>query len=468
MALNPVSGTPNNDNLVGTVLADLMTGLGGNDALSGDLGNDLMYGGSGDDYVFADAGNDRAYGGTGVDVVSGGDGNDLLFGGDGNDALISVTGDDTMFGGTGNDQLFGGFSSSGGTELMYGGDGDDQMRFAEGQSGIADGGAGVDLVTLFWYDTAFDGIAVTINLTGPLAGALQGTNAVVFSGMERLIAYTISGDDTVAGGNLNDEIHVDLGGNTVFGFGGDDLICYVAAQANIIDAGDGIDTIRIDQANTGPTLLVVNGTSATDGFGSTLLNAENFEVLGGFLDDVALFGTGNDLFTGGGGDDRGDGGAGTDSLSGGNGNDLLNGGGDADKLRGGGGNDTLSGGDGDDTLDGWSGADILFGGNGADDFRLRAIDTSQTLIADFGAGTDRILIERGKTGVVIDIRGALDPALFNIGAAVGTGAQFVYVDDFGPLSRLVYDANGTLAGGELTFCLFTGTVPLTAADIFMI
>ena len=468
MPLNPIPGTPNSDNLFGTDLADLIVALQGNDAVNGGLGDDRIYGGSGDDYVFGMEDDDRVFGGTGNDLVSGGDGDDFLDGGNGDDTLVAVTGDDTMFGGTGNDHLFGGFSNSGGTQLIYGGDGDDQLRFAQGQSGIADGGAGVDQVVVYWYDTAVDGIPVTINLTGPLAGALLGTTAILFSGMERLISYTIGGDDTVAGGDLNDEIYVNLGANTVFGFGGDDMIGYIAADVNVIDAGDGIDTIRIGSAHHGPTLLVVSGTSATDGFGSILLNAENFEVLGGFLDDIALFGAGNDLFTGIRGDDRADGSTGSDSLNGGTGNDLLDGGDDADKLRGGADNDTLSGGDGDDSLDGWSGADILFGGNGADDFRLRAIDTSQTLIADFQAGTDRILIESGKTGMVIDIRGALDPALFNIGAAVGTGAQFVYVDDFGPLSRLVYDANGTLPGGDLTFCQFTGTVGLTAADIFMI
>ena len=468
MPLNPIPGSSGFDNLFGTDQADLMTALQGNDAAFGGLGDDHIYGGSGDDYLFGAEDNDRVFGGTGNDFVGGGDGNDLLSGGDGNDTVANQSGNDTMYGGLGNDQLFGGFSQSGGTQLMYGGDGDDLARFGQGQSGFADGGAGIDQVMIDWYDPAVDGIPVTITLTGPLAGALLGTTAILFSGVERLFAYTIGGDDTVAGGDLNDEIYVNLGANTVFGFGGDDRIGYLSSQANIIDAGDGIDTIRIASSHQGPTLLVVNGTSATDGFGSTLLNAENFELLGGSLDDSALFGAGNDLFTGAHGDDRADGSTGTDSLYGGSGNDLMNGGDDADRLRGGGDNDTLFGGNGADTLDGWSGADILFGGGGADQFRLRAIDTSLTLLADFQSGTDRIAIEIGKTGAVIGGHGALDPSLFNIGAAVGGQAQFVYIDDFGPLSRLVYDFNGDTAGGELTFCQFTGTVALSAGDIFMI
>ncbi len=468
MALNPITGDDNFNNLFGTVLADLIKGLGGNDAISGNLGDDRAFGGGGDDYVFGNAGDDRVYGGSGNDVVSGGDGDDLAYGGDGDDSIVAVNGNDTMYGGAGNDDIFGGFGPSAGTQLMFGGVGDDLLRFGTGQTGIADGGAGTDTVSVYWYDTAAYLSNVTITLAGPLPGAIVGGNAIAFASIERLVANTIGGDDTVIGGNLDDEIHVHLGANTVLGLGGDDLIGYLASQANVIDAGDGNDTIRIASAHQGPTLLVVNGTSATDGFGSTLLNAENFEVDGGFLNDVALFGAGNDLFDGSRGDDRADGNDGSDSLRGGNGNDLLSGGTGDDKIKGGDDDDALDGGDGNDTLEGGDGTDVLIGGLGADDFRLTRTDTSQTFIADFTGGTDRLLIGISKTGVVTDISGPLDPALFNLDAAVGSFAQFVFIDDFGPLSRLVYDVNGDVAGGEQIFCQFTGPVTLTAADIFMV
>lgn len=468
MPLNPITGDANFNNLFGTDLADLIKGLGGNDAINGSLGDDRLYGGSGNDYVFGNEDDDRVYGGSGNDVVSGGDGDDLSYGGGGDDDIIAVAGNDTMYGGTGNDDIFGGFTSSGGTQLMFGGGGDDLLRFNIGQSGVADGGAGTDTVSVYWYDTAAYTTAVAITLSGPLPGAISGGNVIAFSGIERLLATTIGGDDTVVGGDLGDEIHVHLGANTVQGLGGDDLIGYLASQVNIIDAGDGNDTIRIASAHQGPTLLVVNGASATDGFGSTLLNAENFEVGGGFLNDVALFGAGNDLFDGKRGDDRADGNDGSDTLLGGNGDDLLSGGTGDDKIKGGDDNDALHGGDGNDTLDGGAGTDLLTGGLGADDFRLTRTDTSQTFVADFTGGTDRLLVGVGKTGAVIGINGQLDPALFNLGAAVGSFAQFVFIDDVGPLSRLVYDVNGDVAGGEQIFCQFTGPVSLTAADIFMV
>ena len=468
MPLNPIPGDNNNNNLFGTALGDLITGLGGNDAMNGNLGDDRLFGGSGDDYAFGNEGDDTLYGGAGKDVVSGGEGNDLSYGGNGDDAIIAAGGNDTMYGGTGNDDIFGGFSTSGGTQLMFGGDGDDLLRFNIGQSGVADGGTGTDTVSVYWYDTSAPTMAVVISLTGPLAGAVSGGNIIAFNGMERLIASTIGGDDTVVGGDLADEIYVHLGANTVLGLGGDDRIGYLTSVANIIDAGDGIDTLRISSAHQGPTLLVVNGSSATDGFGSTLLNVENYEVDGSFLNDVALFGSGDDLLSGNRGNDRADGNSGSDTLKGGTGNDLLNGGDDQDVLKGGDDDDALDGGDGDDTLDGGAGTDLLIGGLGADTFRLTQADTSQTSIADFTSGTDRLAIEIGKTGAAINTRGQLDPTQFNVGAAVGGFAQFVWVDDIGPLSHLVFDANGDGAGGEQTFCRFIGPVALTAADIFMI
>ena len=164
MPLNPITGDANFNNLFGTDLADLIKGLGGNDAINGNPGDDRLYGGNGDDYVFGNEDDDRVYGGSGNDVVSGGDGDDLSYGGGGDDDIVAVAGNDTMYGGTGNDDIFGGFTSSGGTQLMFGGDGDDLLRFYIGQSGVADGGAGTDTVSVYWYDTAAYTTAVAITL----------------------------------------------------------------------------------------------------------------------------------------------------------------------------------------------------------------------------------------------------------------------------------------------------------------
>jgi Ca2+-binding RTX toxin-like protein/pimeloyl-ACP methyl ester carboxylesterase len=67
--------------------------------------------------------------------------------------------------------------------------------------------------------------------------------------------------------------------------------------------------------------------------------------------------------------------------------DVIFGLGGADSLNGLGGNDSLSGGLGNDTLEGGAGVDTLVGGGGNDRF---VADTSDTIIENFGEGTDTV------------------------------------------------------------------------------
>ncbi|MDJ0650257.1 MAG: calcium-binding protein, partial [Xenococcaceae cyanobacterium MO_188.B19] len=62
-----ISGDDNNNNLVGTIDADLIEGLGGNDVLSGLAGNDTLDGGEGNDRLIPGAGIDSVIGGAGSD-----------------------------------------------------------------------------------------------------------------------------------------------------------------------------------------------------------------------------------------------------------------------------------------------------------------------------------------------------------------------------------------------------------------
>lgn len=73
-----ISGTNDNDSLLGTQERDLISGLGGNDTIIGFQGNDSLDGGSGDDEVFGNAGNDVLVGGTNRDTLRGNSGNDFL------------------------------------------------------------------------------------------------------------------------------------------------------------------------------------------------------------------------------------------------------------------------------------------------------------------------------------------------------------------------------------------------------
>ena len=81
-----ITGTKNNDSLVGGSGADTLNGGDGRDSLYGNAGNDKLFGG--------DAG-DRLEGGDGNDQLTGGSGSDVLVGGAGRDTFIFANGDST-------------------------------------------------------------------------------------------------------------------------------------------------------------------------------------------------------------------------------------------------------------------------------------------------------------------------------------------------------------------------------------
>ena len=87
-------GTPNDDTIVGTSLADIIGGL---------AGNDNLFGGDGDDDLFGENGDDILEGGDGNDNITGTLGDDNLFGGAGDDNLVGDSGNDSLTGGPGAD-----------------------------------------------------------------------------------------------------------------------------------------------------------------------------------------------------------------------------------------------------------------------------------------------------------------------------------------------------------------------------
>jgi hypothetical protein len=83
-----------------------------------------------------------------------------------------------------------------------------------------------------------------------------------------------------------------------------------------------------------------------------------------------------------------------DNVSGLTGDDVLYGNGGNDMIFGLGGNDTLFGQDGDDVLDGGAGANILVGGAGNDDFLIRNLAGTSTIITDFEAGANNTIVDQ--------------------------------------------------------------------------
>jgi serralysin len=356
------------DLVSGTAENDTMVGLGGADTLLGGAGDDALYGfetpGFPDDPDLRDAADSLA-GGDGADRIYGNRGDDTLDGGSGDDFLRGDQGDDSIVGGAGRDTASFRFDFED-VAVVF----DASAVGTAGSVTVADGFGGTDTLV---------GIEAVLCIGGSLGD--QFTGGV---GADTLLGY--EGDDTLLGGAGADElqggagadrldgggqagtlwseldlvVYADIGNavqvaldtgvtsgagdDTLIGFEGvrgspypDTLTGGAAALAQRFDGGDGADEIDggggFDTAGyvyeTAAVVAdLVAGTALCDGDTDTLVGIE--ALVGSVYDDQL---TGD---------------AGANRLDGWTGADTLRGGAGADTLVGGLGPDRLEGGDGDD------------------------------------------------------------------------------------------------------------------------
>ena len=325
-----ITGTADDNRLIGNAGANTLTGAGGNDYFDGGAGGDSMIGGAGDDTYVIDSINDHINDSSGANTLLSSINVDLEiaeFGAIddvtliGNIALLvqgsfrseQITGnarDNTLFGNFGDDTLTG----AGGNDLLLGGIGNDNLDGGDGNDEVI-GDSGDDLL---------------------LGGA---------------------GNDVVSGGRGNDTLDGGAGADTLSGGLGDDVYLNVDSLDIIAETADGgRDTI---QASTSITL------------GETVFSIESVELLG--TDDISAIGSADD-----------------NNLQGNTGDNVLDGAGGNDTLIGDDGNDTLIGGTGNDSLDGGLDADNLTGGSGNDTY-VWGNDLGDVVTELADGGTDTIL-----------------------------------------------------------------------------
>jgi Ca2+-binding RTX toxin-like protein len=233
---NTLTGGDDKDYIVALGGADTVNGGDGNDTLAGGDGNDTLNGGNGRDVLYGEHGNDILNGGFGRDVLSGGLGNDTLAGQDGDDRLSGGDGDDSLDGGIGNDTLRG----EAGNDTMLGGDGNDTL-FGDAGDDLLTGGVGNDALSGGLGADTLNGNGGDDTLNGD-AGAdvlAGGSGADVLSG--GLDADTLnggSGADRLEGGGGDDQLTGGTGADT-FVFltttGGVDRLLDFALGTDVID-----------------------------------------------------------------------------------------------------------------------------------------------------------------------------------------------------------------------------------------
>lgn len=387
-----VTGSDGKDNLTGDgALAgsrdtlrglrgnDTLAGNQGNDILKGNQGNDLLYGGNGADRMLGGVGNDAQLGGNGADRMRGGNGNDRLTGGVGTDRLAGDNRRDLLNGGAGADSLLGG----NGKDLLNGGGGADRLA----------GGNGDDVYVV---DDPADRVFETAT------GGVDGVTS-------HLVAYTLP--KHVENGVVGEGI-TGITGNAL------DNLIYAGSGNNLLDGGDGIDTLsyRVGVAGeVGVSIsLAVLEVQASGGSGTDRL--QGFENLVGSRHSDALSGDGN-----------------------------------ANVINGGFGDDSLS------------------GGGGGDGFRFTSALNAKAnldLVLDFDVAEDTLELDQAIFSS-LEVTGELAAQHFRIGRVVDADDYLFYKAATG---ALFYDADGSGAGAALPVCILgTATHPeLTAADMVVI
>jgi len=420
-------GGGGDDQLIGSNLANF---------LSGRDGDDILQGGGGDDVIITGAGNDTATGGAGADTffidvgvksISGGDGTDTLnFGG--------LTGSITFFfedpeqpGGRGSyvgqfEVVTPVWSDTGTTEarifqsvaltpqdvfeaepqnansaddltrvLPEEGD-DDFPRFIIREvmtladaSGVFEG---IEEFTTGLVDGGPDtgGVAVMLKPSAGVdrfEGVGSRNNALDLRDESEAVSFSLRSGESDAGALLGD---IFTGINKVLGGSGDDSLTGSTGDDEIA-GGDGADRVKASAGDddvsgeSGDDIL--NGQSGND----ILRGNSGFDFLTGKIGDDKLFGgSGNDQLRGEEGDDYMDGGNAKDRLIGKSGVDVLLGKDANDKLFGNSGDDLITGGQGKDSMNGGAGADIFFlaPGDQVDTIRDFEVGIDQLDISAFG------------------------------------------------------------------------------------
>ena len=398
----------------------------------------MSFGSDAIDIVFGSAYNDNFSLGGGNDFAEGGEGNDILNGGAGADTMVGGGGNDNYVVDNASDQTI--EAPGGGTDTVRSwiswtladnierlqllgtannnatGNALNNQIYGNSGNNVLNGAGGADRMEGFGGNDTYivndAGDVIVEAVDGGIDTVRSWINWTLANNIERLqllgIGNNANGnglDNQLYGNDGNNVLNGSIGADRMEGFGGNDNYIVDNAGDQIIErAGGGIDTVR----------------------------AWITWTLGGNLDRLVLLGT----------------------------TEAINGAGNAS-------NNEIFGNAGKNRLAGWAGNDVLTGGAGFDTFIFNTALNAATnvdTITDFSVADDTIRLDDAIFTAIGPV-GTLAAAAFTIGAAATTAAhRIVYNSATG---ALIYDSNGSAAGGATQFAILDTGLALTNADFLI-
>lgn len=376
------------ENIHGSKYADMLTGDNANNRLNGDAGNDVLNGRGGADSMTGGDGSDTYYVDDIGDTVS--ETNASLTTG-GNDTVFSFLSAYTLGANLENLRILTSASANATGNAL------NNVIYAGAGDNVLDGGAGNDTLS---YRYATQGINASLAASGAQATGGSGSDTLLgFENLngsqynDTLIgnsaANKLSGDlgnDTLDGGAGADQMIGGDGNDTYYVENSGDVV----TESNADRTTGGSDTVvsSLSTYTLGANLENLR-----------ILASGNANAIGNSLSNVIYAGAGNNMLNGGDGADtlsyryaaqgvtvdlnlttaQATGGSGSDTLLN---FEHLSGSKYNDKLTGNSANNKLSGDDGDDILNGRGGADNMIGGNGNDSYY---VDNSGDIVSETNA-----------------------------------------------------------------------------------
>jgi len=406
ISIENLTGSNNNDQLVGSAVANILTGGDGNDTLEGLDGADVLDGGNGnntasyehasgavvatltnglsgvtiggdavgDTYIdiqnlYGSAFNDKLIGDSGDNILTSGGGADTLEGLDGADSLVgSAGGSDTasyehatgvIANGTGivaSLSTVTGVTATGDAvgdtytsiENLIGSIGNDQL-VGDGNANRLDGGDGNDtLEGLNGADALIGGNGTdTATYIHSASGVIASMTSGLVTATGHALGDSYSSIEILEGSNFDDQLIGNIDANTLNGGDGNDTLEGMGG-ADALNGGIGINLASYEHAGVGVTAVL--DTAAALAVTGVAVTATGDAAGDTYTDIQNLRGS---IFA-----DRLVGDSNANAIYGGDSGDILEGLDGNDSLYGEAGDDTLVGGVGTDTLDGGSGTDI--------------------------------------------------------------------------------------------------------------